>query len=198
MLRVLATTAGVVNVMCMFLALLTHDVPVLMFGLWGAGFSFYGLIYFTDELRERGQHRMGYLNLAMRIRYDMKEQGLIAGNRLPTVAQLATTHDTTRATVMRALKILASEGLVEVVRGRGTYVIGEGGLRGARTDRPKDRIETHLLKRVEHAEPGEEMPTTTELMFMYGASHVTVRRVQSSLAQRGVLRRTRWGSYVKP
>lgn len=198
MVRVLAVFAGVVNMICMLLAQITADQKVFLVAWFGAVMSFSGYLYFTEELRQRGQTRMGYQNLAMRLRWDIKEEGLRAGQRLPTTTQLARRHDTTRTTVMRALRILADEGLVEVVRGRGTYVVGENGFRGERIDKPKDRIQSHVLHRVQRAAPGEEMPTTAELMLMYGASHITVRRVLAGLAQQGVIRRTSNGVYVKP
>lgn len=191
-MRVLAVTAGLVNIICMALSLYTYDWFSFTVSWWGAGFSFYGFLFFTDDARERGQTRMGYQNLAMRLRWDIKEEGMVAGQRLPSTAELARRHETTRTTVMRAMKILADEGLVDIVQGRGTYVL-DNGARGLRSDRPKDLIEKHLMD----LEPGQRLPSLKELMQAHGVSGVTIRRVQNDLARQGIIRRTPTGTYVR-
>lgn len=192
MLRVLANIAGLVNVICMALGVYTNDWPVFLTAWCGAAFSYYSFLFFTDDAREQGQTRMGYQNLAMRLRWDIKEEGLLAGHRLPSTTELARRHETTRTTVMRAMRILADEGLVDIVQGRGTYVL-ENGQPGLRTDRPKDLIEKHLME----FQPGERLPSLKDLIEAHGVSGVTIRRVQAQLQERGLIRRTRTGAYVR-
>jgi GntR family transcriptional regulator len=192
MTRVLAVIAGSVNVVCMFLAHLTDDWPVFITGWFGATVSALGYMYFTDDARQQGETRMGYQALAMRLRWDIKEEGLLAGARLPSVTELARRHETTRTTVMRALRILADEGLVDIVQGRGSYVL-DNGFVGLRADRPKDLIERHLID----VKPGERIPSMQDLIEQHDVSPATIRRVQARLAERGLIRRTRTGAYVR-
>lgn len=43
------------------------------------------------------------------------------GDRLPTVAELSAQYEVGRATVIRALKTLSSDGLIVTTRGWGTF-----------------------------------------------------------------------------
>lgn len=189
MFRILAISAGVVNLLCMYLAQITGDLRVFLIAWAGASFSFYGYLYFSDEAQERGQTRMGYQNLAMRLRYDISQDALQPGMRLPTTSELARRHNTTRTTVMRALHILADERIIDLVHGRGIYVAGAA----PRTDRPKDRIETHIMKH----QPGQVIPPVEMLAAEHGASGATVRRVQAQLVARGAIRRAASGTYIR-
>jgi DNA-binding GntR family transcriptional regulator len=192
MTRVLALTAGIVNTICMFVAQLTDDWYVFTAGWLGAAVSFYAWLFFTDDAHDRGETRMGFQSLAMRLRWDIKEEGLLPGHRLPSTAELARRHDTTRTTVMRAMRILAEEGLVEIIQGRGTYVV-DNGLIGERTDKPKDIIERDLMSYPR----GETLPSMQQLITKHQVSGVTIRRVQARLVEQGVLLRTRAGTYVR-
>lgn len=185
MTRVLAVVAGLVNTICMYLALLTADVPVLLVAMGGAGFSFYAYLAFTDIQEEDG---MGYASLAMRLRWELKEEGIAAGTRLASSRSLAKRYDTTRTTVARALQLLAEEGLVEIVAGRGVFVLAHGNT-GQRHDKPKDRIEWHLLDR----QAGELLPSTDDLAHMHQVSQATIRRVKADLLKRGLIQRTAKG-----
>lgn len=60
---------------------------------------------------------------AEEIRNYMKEHHLTVGQKLPNEFQLAQICDVGRSTIREAVKILVFEGLVEVVRGSGTYLI---------------------------------------------------------------------------
>jgi DNA-binding GntR family transcriptional regulator len=48
-------------------------------------------------------------------------KGTITG-RLPTEVELATQYGVSRVTIRRAMAILVSEDLIEVIHGRGTFV----------------------------------------------------------------------------
>jgi DNA-binding GntR family transcriptional regulator len=61
--------------------------------------------------------------LADRLRADIAE-GRLTG-RVPSAAALAQRHGVSRDTAVRALSVLAAEGRVIGVRGRGTYVVRE-------------------------------------------------------------------------
>jgi len=191
-MRILAFAAGTVNLVCMFLAALTADLDTFLIAWAGASFSGYAILHTLEEAQHMGETPRGYRSLAMRLRWDIKEEGMQPGQRLPSIGDLAQRHHTTRTTVARALKILADEGLVEVVQGRGTYVVG-----GSRADRPKDRISWELLDQLKDKDPGFPVPSSTDIMRKYKVSHPTVRRVHQDLVNRGVIRRGPNGGYVK-
>jgi DNA-binding GntR family transcriptional regulator len=56
---------------------------------------------------------------ALRIRLESGEWQ--SGEQLPSVAAFADEYDTSRATVSKALAVLASEGLIEIVPAWGTF-----------------------------------------------------------------------------
>lgn len=191
MLRFLALPTAFVNTVCMLLAGVTRDYVLAGVGWFGAVMGLAAWFWYREELDAMGQNPMGYRNLAMRLRWEIKEAGYTPGARLPSTKSFAEQYGTTRTTVTRALKILAEEGIVEVVRGRGTYV------NGIRTDRPKDRIEQHLLQVINTQPIGTAMPDSKWIALNLKASPMTVRRVEKRLLDRGLIRRTRTGSYVK-
>lgn len=135
--------------------------------------------------------------LAMRLRWELREEGWRAGMRLPSIAHLAQAHSTSASTVIRAIRILADEGLVEVIHGRGVYVLGEGGDKGLRADRPRDVIAAHILAIAELATPGEAIPSTAELAHTCNTSVQTAYRAVLSLVRKGVLKRAGQGVYLK-
>lgn len=191
-MRILGTIAGVVNLICMFLASIQGDTRVFLIAWTGASFSGYAILHTLEERREMGETRMGFRSLAMRLRWDMKEEGLQPGYKLPPIGDLANRYGTTRTTVARALKLLSEEGLVDVVHGRGTYVVG-----GEREDRPKDRIAWELLDKLKDKPSGAPFPASTTIMREYGVSHPTVRRVHELLLAKGLIRRNNNGGYEK-
>lgn len=180
--RTLAVTAGAINTVAMFLAAITTDVRMLLTSMIGAGLSTYGWLYFTEEAESMGEDRTGYQSLAMRLRWEIKEESMQPGQKLPASRVLAEKHHTTRRTVMRAIHLLAEEGLIDVDHGRGCYVSGGG----ENSDRPKDRIEWHLTN---NARQGDLLPTIDSLMELCGSSRTAVKRVVAELARKGVIRR---------
>ncbi|MDB5965614.1 MAG: putative Transcriptional regulator, GntR family [Polaromonas sp.] len=63
-----------------------------------------------------------YLQLASVLRHQIAHGELEAGQRLPTVLQLAHTYGVAGVTVRQAYGLLRAEGLITSQRGRGTYV----------------------------------------------------------------------------
>lgn len=191
-MRILGIVAGVVNLICMFLAMVQGETQTFLIAWTGAAFSGYAILHTLEERQDMGETRMGFRSLAMRLRWDIKEQGMRPGQKLPSIGELAEHHKTTRTTVARALKILAEEGLVEIVHGRGTYVVG-----GAREDRPKDRIAWELLDKLKKKPSGAPFPSSTTIMREYGVSHPTARRVHREFVEKGYIRRNSTGGYEK-
>ncbi len=65
-----------------------------------------------------------HLQVAGQIRRAIAEGEARAGDRLPPAKDLAAVAGVNKNTVLRALRILRSEGLLEFQRGRGVRVIG--------------------------------------------------------------------------
>ena len=62
--------------------------------------------------------------LAALLRDEIETGKRPAGSRLPSIGALAAEHDVATATVVKAYRILKSEGLVTGVAGHGTFVAG--------------------------------------------------------------------------
>jgi DNA-binding LacI/PurR family transcriptional regulator len=63
-----------------------------------------------------------YAQLISHFREQILDGSLPAGARLPTELDLAEEHQISRGTVRQAMSVLVNEGLLERVRGRGTFV----------------------------------------------------------------------------
>jgi DNA-binding GntR family transcriptional regulator len=64
-----------------------------------------------------------YLQLAAILREAIERGDYPPGRKIPSESQLVGEHGLARETVRKAVRVLAAEGLVEVVPGRGVYVI---------------------------------------------------------------------------
>jgi DNA-binding GntR family transcriptional regulator len=63
-----------------------------------------------------------YLRIAAELRAKIEHGELRPGEQVPSVTELADTHNVSRATARRALQLLKDEGLTEGVSGWGTFV----------------------------------------------------------------------------
>jgi GntR family transcriptional regulator len=70
---------------------------------------------------------IAYRKLANQLRNDIFERRFQEGDQLPTEAELASNTGLSRQTIRRALQDLVAEGLVQRVRGRGTFVSVDSG-----------------------------------------------------------------------
>lgn len=179
--RYLAIAAAVVNIACMYIAAATTDPFMFLSGLIGAALSTYGWLHFHDDAEEMEGNPINYLSLAMRLRWEIKEESMSPGQRLPSTREIAEKYNVTPRTVTKALTLLKEEGLIEVHPGRGSFIPG-----AKHGDLPRERLEWHLLKTFS---PGEHLPPFAELRNVCGVSNSTVHRVVSDLTRRGVLRR---------
>ncbi|GEO86928.1 MULTISPECIES: FadR/GntR family transcriptional regulator [Alphaproteobacteria] len=100
------------------------------------------------------------------------------GSRLPNEATLCTTLGVSRGTVREAVRVLASQGLLEVLQGSGTYVRsasdGSRTLDAARHASLRDRFEARCALDVEAAR-----------LAARRATPATIARLRALLAQRG-------------
>lgn len=190
-IRWIAWPSITVNATTMTLSALSENFVTMFIGCGGAAASLYAWLYYLDERDNMPEKPITYRNLATRLRYEIvEERAMRPGQKVDSVKSLAERFGTTRVTVSRALKVLAREGLIEVVHGRGTYVLGDDGWRD---DRVKDHIERALITHPS----GERIPHTQQLVVEFGTTYSTVRRVQRNLSTRGVIVRQPDGGYVR-
>jgi GntR family transcriptional regulator len=70
-----------------------------------------------------------YISLSNLLRAEINNGGWSAGTRLPSIAKLADRYDVARVTIRQALSVLSSEGLIEAIQGKGTFVSERGARR---------------------------------------------------------------------
>lgn len=190
--RVLSVLAAAFNIAGALLAAYDTDLGMLAVSLLGAALCFYGWLFFTEEA-EKVREDPEYRRLAMRLRWELKEENMPPGTKLPSTRELSDKHNATRRTVTRALHLLADEGLITVVHGRGSYVQDPEGARGPRSDDgPKGRIECHLMKTTS---PGDLIPTVEILTERCQVTPEQARRVVGTLVRKGMLRHNRGRHY---
>jgi len=81
----------------------------------------------SDNLHSRDRRSFA-VRLSDSLRSWIREEGLKAGERVPTEKELAERYSVARATVREALKILEQEGLIDVRHGLGRFVSPTAGL----------------------------------------------------------------------
>ncbi len=64
-----------------------------------------------------------YLQIAKELRQNIQESVFKVGDRLPTEYELSERFGVNRHTLRRAVEVLRQEGIVDVERGRGTFVV---------------------------------------------------------------------------
>jgi GntR family transcriptional regulator len=82
------------------------------------------------DRRDRINHRaprLLWLQLADDLRAEIDSGDLPPGARLPSEAEMAEQYGVSRDTVRRATAELASDGLLVVLHGRGTFVVEQSG-----------------------------------------------------------------------
>lgn len=157
-------------------------------GLIGVACSTYGWLFFTEEAElMEATTRTGYRDVAMRLRWEIKEESLQPGDRLPSTEEIARRFGVSRRTINRALTVLAGENLIEVVTGRGCYVAG-----GHKSDKRRDKVEAWLR---DNSRAGAWLPDTVHLAQACEVSPGVVRRVLNEHLRRGLLYRNRGRFY---
>jgi len=189
----LAVPALVTNAGCAVLALAANDPKVFLVGWAGACFSVYGLFYYHDT----GRLPMGYRSLAMQLRWDITndEDGYRPGQKLPAIVDVASKYKTTHTTAMRAMRVLAAEGLVDIVHGRGTYYVGVDKIPD--DGDPAARIEKHLKTIIDGVPTGHPIPGVRALAAAHQTSAAPIQRALTDYAHRGLIRTTAAGGYVR-
>ncbi|MGH3326325.1 MAG: GntR family transcriptional regulator [Streptomycetales bacterium] len=74
---------------------------------------------------DHGGARLVWQQVADEIAADIAAGRLAPGAKLPNEAELTRQYGVSRVTTRRAIKELADRGLLEVVHGRGTFVVSQ-------------------------------------------------------------------------
>ena len=132
---------------------------------------------------EDSRHKkITYNDVATRLRWEiLNEDHYFPGRRLQPIRELATRFGCTTRTAGRALKELATEGLITIIPGRGSYVAG-----GTHDDKPRNRVEKYILS---NTRPHTFLPTTDELARLCQVHPMTARRAIADLTRQGILRK---------
>lgn len=122
-----------------------------------------------------------YVQLASVLRHQIAQGELAAGQRLPTVVELAQAHGVARITARQAYGVLAREGLLTSTRGRGTFVAQAPTQRGAGLDahlRAAINDPAAAGLRIELIEQKRRQPLPADLLgpFKTRASYDLVRK----------------------
>lgn len=102
---------------------------------------------------------------------------------LPSHAELVTTFGVSRGVVIRAVDVLADEGLVEAVRGARWRIVRNG--RQSNLQPLASRIAAIITQ--DELKVGAPFPSATALCERFGVSRPTVRRALDKLEAQGLL-----------
>ena len=75
---------------------------------------------------DRDWHEPVYAQMAAILRGQISSGELAPGRPVPSLRTLVETYGVNRGTAAKAIRVLADEGLVMVVKGRGWFVTPEG------------------------------------------------------------------------
>jgi DNA-binding GntR family transcriptional regulator len=73
-------------------------------------------------LIDHGAAEFPYLQLARIIRERIASGQYVPGQKLPSISAIVGETGLDTMTIRRGMKVLADEGLIEIVKGRGTFV----------------------------------------------------------------------------
>lgn len=130
------------------------------------------------EPQRASSPRGTYLLIADQLRESIERNPPKAGS-LPSEAELSQIHEVSRNTIRRALKKLASEGLISAVAGTGWKVSSDS------TSPLIDRITAVIL--ADSLTVGSVFPSESKLCERFGASRTAVRRALALMEGRGLL-----------
>ncbi|WP_433250452.1 GntR family transcriptional regulator [Streptosporangium sp. CA-135522] len=133
---------------------------------------------------EPGPPSTRYEVVAAALRQDIVSGTLSQGSQLPQEMALAEQHGVSKGTARQALQMLAAEGRITAVHGKGWFV---GDAQGAltRTDEVAEFIRKAILTGDFPRE--SRIPGESALAEQYGVARVTVRRAIALLEAEGII-----------
>ncbi|MFD0883374.1 GntR family transcriptional regulator [Streptosporangium algeriense] len=125
-----------------------------------------------------------YEAIAAALREDITSGEIKQGNQLPQEAALAERFEVSKGTARQALQLLASEGLIASVHGKGWFV-GGGQAALTRTDEVAHSIRNAIF--AGDFPDGSRIPGEATLAGQYGVARITVRRALAILEEEGII-----------
>lgn len=192
--RYVALAGLTVNTACMALSYCAGDLKTFAIAYTGATCAAYGALYYTEE--DKAMAKQTFHAVAMQIRWEIKTDKLANGDQLPTQRDYARRLNSTRTTVARAMNLLADEGLVQIIHGKGTFVRDPRAPRdSARGNLARPGFVEQTLR--ESAERYDEIGSPEGIAYDLEVSESTVRRYLRKLVIEGLLRRRADGIYTR-
>jgi len=122
-----------------------------------------------------------YLQIARQIQELVGNGGLVVGDQLPTVREMATELSINFNTVARAYRLLDEARLISTQRGRGTYIWEKPGLETMKLLK-EEALENILTKMMEEAKQlGFSMEEVKEVM-----EHLQTSKKNDALIERNI------------
>ena len=148
--------------------------------------------------RDLPAERGSYLRIAHELRQRIASGDPAAGAMLASEPALCQQYSVARGTIRAALAMLAREGLVEVIPGRGRRVAPAEG--ASAPVAAYERIAAELARHLRQGRFSEtRLPSEARLAAEYGVSRNTVRRAYKELVDAGlVVVKQGVGAFVAP
>lgn len=137
-----------------------------------------------------------YEAIAETVRERIENGELLPGRQLPGEAAMAGEFGVSKGTARQALQLLATEGLIAAVHGKGWFV---GGPEHAQTR--ADLVADSFRKDIEAGKlaAGTVLPGESALAQEHGVARITIRRAFAVLEEEGLIeKRPGMGRVVKP
>ncbi|MEU6738380.1 GntR family transcriptional regulator [Streptosporangium sandarakinum] len=142
-----------------------------------------------------------YKQIAEVIRERILNGDIIAGEAVPSEAELEGEYGIARTTARRVARELREQGLVHTVQGEGTFAGEPDAPRAPRRTPRYLRIAEEVAERIRRGDfpPNRAIPSEKALMAQYGVAKATVRNAVAHLREQGwVFTVSHRGTYVTP
>lgn len=132
--------------------------------------------------------RTGYRQIASELRGRIDAGAYSPGAALPSEAAIVKEFHVARDTARRAVELLAEEGIVTTIHGRGTFVANASG--GPSVETKQAHVSETLRQRIESGRlrPGDALPSEAEVCAEFDVSRTTARSALQELERDGLAR----------
>lgn len=178
LMRALAALIVTVDVASMIACAIAGDIVGFTLATALTGVGIWTWIWTREDYQRMGPPAK-YRALAIRLRWEIQNEGWQPGDKLGTLAELAERFGTTRTTIHRAVKHLVDDSIIEVRRNHGIFVAGG-------TPSRTVQVENDLRRQAALKQP---IGTAEAIALSWTVSPSTVRRILAKLRQEGVIPR---------
>ena len=139
-------------------------------------------------MRDTASKRIGYREIADKLRAKIEAGDYPAGTPIPSEAKLTAEFSVARDTIRRALDQLEAEGVLNTVHGRGRFAIEAAGESSMTTKH--EHVAESLRQRIQSGKlkPGDDLPSEAEVCSQFDVSRTTARKAFAELERDGLAR----------